>query len=779
VGLCTENVSRNGLLVRLPEPLPVGTPTEVRLTAPDGSVITLEGEVARIVSPAYTGGDPGMAIKIVEADLKDLEERAIAMSQAREDSQTAPALRYGTNGPPSKIPHGRWLFGDETDEPLTVEEEDVEENCPTNPCPPLAQAPVASEDGPSPELSSRVIRRRSAGSSSSPGRYIKTFAGQSQDDDRPSSVDHLLCGTFGNEEPRQAPPQVREASSDTSFQEAPPHEGLRRGRRSQGHDFSPPRSTVPPPPPERPRMTPLPPRVPTLVGRAAPIIGLDFGTTYSKVGVVQSGEVVLIQEEGCQSANPAAIPSVVAYPEPGAPPIVGHRARELQPGNPGCIVSLIKRVLGQRYHAPMVDGILGTLACHTFAGPNDSILLEINGERLTVVEVTSHIIRHLKTLADTYTGSNVKQVVLTVPVDFDEAAQRELKLAARIAGLETVAMIPEPTAAVIGCGHDGSREVVVAVYDFGGGTFDVSIVEVHQRHFEICGTAGDRWLGGADIDSAIARYVADEFFRSSGLNLHKRVDQHLRLLQACEEAKRWLSTLPLADVIMPDAGYTAEGARTLFVPVTRACLEELSSDIIGSSIVVCSQALSQSRFSIDQIDEVLVTGGTTRIPAVRESLRQFFQREPRAGIHPENAVVMGAAIYAAMLSGQTLSKEAVERLMGKGVVGQSIGIALADGTTEHIIERSKRPPLAAFRLYGTARDNQDACGIKLYAGDNTHTADNQYIGGFVIDGLPPGPRGSVDIEVYFELSSTGTLCVTAQERSSGRRQRQTFELGLV
>jgi cell division ATPase FtsA len=650
VELCTENVSRNGLLVRLGDPLPVGTATEVRLTAPDGSVLTLAGEVVRVVGPAHQGGEPGMAIRILEPDLKELEDRAVAMSRARSEAGgPPPASAYGTTGPPSKIPHGQWFSGDELgdddddelEEDLLLalddqgDEEDREDDFvlddrPTDPY--LGRGAAA-----------KVVRRRAArgGPAASPGRYVKTYAGEGRpDDDRPSAADALLGGPPPRRVERPAPAQPR----------AP-----------RAPDFSPPRSTYPPPPPPSepgaPQTTPLP-RVPTLVGRAAPIIGLDFGTTYSKVAFAQAGEVVLIEEEGSQRVNPAAIPSVVAFPEPGGPPVVGERARDLQPDQPERVIPLIKRLLGRRLHDPSVDGVLGSLACRSFAGPEDAILLEIDGEQMTVVQVVSHVLRHLKSLADAASGSNVKQAVLTAPVDFDERAQRELKLAARIAGLETVAIIPEPTAAVIGCGHDGSREATVAVVDFGGGTFDVAIVEARQARLDVLGSAGDRWLGGADIDAAIARYVADEFYRAAGINLHRRADQLLRLLQVCEESKRWLSTLPLADVILPRAGHTAEGPQTLFVPVTRACLEELSAEIIDSSLAVCGDALSQSRLTTEQVDEVLVTGGTTRVPAVREAVRRLFGRDPRAGVHPENAVVMGAAVYAAMLSGVRLSRVA-------------------------------------------------------------------------------------------------------------------------
>lgn len=525
--------------------------------------------------------------------------------------------------------------------------------------------------------------------------------------------------------------------------------------------------------------TPPPPPGPAVIGRAAPIVGLDFGTTYSKIGVVLSGEVVLIEEDGCQAANPAAVPSVVAYPKDGSPPVVGHQARDYQAHDPSCVVLSAKRVMGRRFHDPVVNGVLGSMVCRSEAGPEDSILFNMHGQQIPVVQVVSSIIRHMKTLADTYTGTDIKQAVLTAPVDFDDRARHELKLAARLAGLEAVAIIPEPTGAVIGCGHDGSSKATVAVYDFGGGTFDAAIVEVGENRFDVKGASGDRWLGGTDVDAAIAKYVADEFFRSTAVNLHNQAEQWLRLLFASEEAKRWLSTLPVADVILQDAAMTPDGALTLFVPVTRACLEELAADLVSTSITVCNQALTQSQLQLAQIDEVLVTGGTTRIPAVRDAVKRYFARDPRAGVHPEHAVVMGAAVYAAMLSGQAFSPEAIERLRGKGVVGQTIGLAIADGTTEHIIEKSKRPPVAAFRLYGTSRDNQTACGIKLFEGDAVQTSDNRPIGGFVIEGLPAGPAGTVDIEVYFELSSTGTLCVTAQERSTGQRKRQTFEVSLV
>jgi len=833
--LCTENVSTNGLLVRIAQPLPLGTPIEIRLSTPDGSVVQLDGEVARLAEPSREGGLPGMAIKIVESDLEALEQiaglyKSFGAAEASVPDTPAVSSVPGVAPPESSVPSSV------PPEPRGL----ARSRSGTLMGQPGPGAPRAGEHRPA------TVRRPAAAPSAPPmdRRPPSPPAERTEDPSVPPpppwlAHDSGFFGLMGASAPGSGPARSVSVRDVPSVPPPAEERGVHRtsrtadGRYSATPDAADRVDTNPPAeaslqrpasspsmslvahlagdggegqnvdgvddedtgrwrmPPRQPRGTPIqykehlrtstpePPRVPALPGNTTPIVGLDFGTTYSKIGVVLNGDVVLIEEDGCQAANPAAVPSIVAYPDGASTPLVGHRAREYQNVDPSRVIMSVKRVLGRRYHDPAVSGVLGSMACRSMAGPDDSILFEAGGRRLTAVEVTSHIIRHMKTLADTFAGTSIQKAVMTAPVDFDDRARRELKLAARMAGLEAVAIIPEPTAAVIGCGHDGSSPATVAVYDFGGGTFDAAVIEVGQNRFDVRGASGDRWLGGADIDAAIARYVADEFFRSTGINLFNQAEQWIRLLTACEEGKRWLSTLPVADVILPEAGRRGDASVTLFVPVTRACLEELASELIQSSLEVCSVALAQGKLPAERIQEVLVTGGTTRVPAVRDAVRRYFAREPRSGVHPEHAVVMGAAIYAAMSSGEKFSAEALERLRGKGVVSQTIGIALADGSTEHIIERSKRPPVAAFRLYGTSKDNQRACGIKLYEGDAPVTAENRFIGGFVIDGLPEGSAGTVDIEVYFELSSTGTLCVTAQERSTGRRQRKTFEVNLV
>jgi molecular chaperone DnaK len=517
-------------------------------------------------------------------------------------------------------------------------------------------------------------------------------------------------------------------------------------------------------------------QAPAVVGRAdAPIVGIDFGTTYSKVALVHEGEVVLVEDEASKSSSRAAIPSAVAF-LPGGSGLVGDPARELLATAPHAVITSVKRVMGLTFSDPLANGLLGSLSCGSHAGPNDSIVFEMNGQAVTVPEVCARIITHLKGLASKWAGAPVRKAVFTVPVDFDIRSKRELEIAARMAGIEIAGLVPEPVAAAMGCGHDGSGQSYVAVYDFGGGTFDASIVEVGQNRFTVRGAAGDRWLGGDDFDEVLARYVADEFQRSAGVSLHNRAEEWQRLLFACEEAKRWLSTLESVDIILPEAGRMAQGSHSLLVPMNRPLFDELSEDIVTSSLEVSRTAAIKARVHPRKIDSLLITGGTTRIPAVRNAAERFFGRRGLSGIHPEHAVVIGAAVRAAVIGKVPVPGDFVERLRGLGRVGQNVGLALAGGTTEHIITADQRPPTAARRVYSTSRDGQTQIRLELVQGSSVRTAENHRLGGFVIQGLPQRPAGAITLDVYFELSSTGTLYVTAQERSTGLRAQGTFDL---
>lgn len=517
-------------------------------------------------------------------------------------------------------------------------------------------------------------------------------------------------------------------------------------------------------------------RAAAVVGRAkAPVVGIDFGTTYSKVALFENGEVTLIEDTNSASSTRASVPSVVAYRKDGSV-LVGERAQELLAVDPSTVVSSVKRVMGLSYSDPLANGLLASLSCPTVKGPNDTILFNMHGNLVTVPEVASRVLEHLRNMASKWVGADVTEAVFTHPVDFDRRAKKEFELAARMAGLTVKGLVPEPVAAAMGCGYDGSSKAFIAVYDFGGGTFDASIVEVGQERFVVRGAAGDRWLGGDDFDELMARHVADEFHKKTGVVLRNRVEEWQRLLFACEEAKRWLSTLKTVDVVLPRAARSPDGPQTLLVPVSRSTFEELSQDIVTSSVEVCRQATRQAGVTADDIESLLITGGSTRIPAVRDAASKLFKKTPAVGVHPQHAVVIGAAVRAAVISDADVPEDYAERLRGQGTVGLTVGLALAGGSTEHIIKRTERPPVAAHRLYSTSRDDQTTIRIELVQGNSSRTRENKRVGGFVIDGLPPKKAGGISLDVYFELTTTGTLHVTAQERSTGLRAHGVFDL---
>lgn len=515
---------------------------------------------------------------------------------------------------------------------------------------------------------------------------------------------------------------------------------------------------------------------PSVVGVSrVPVVGIDFGTTYSKVALVHDGEVVLIEDTASKASSRAAIPSAVAY-LPNGSCVVGEPAREMLATEPARVITSIKRVMGLSYSDPLANGLLGSLACSSKQGPNDSILFEVNGNTVTVPEVVARILAHLRDMASKWVAAKVTKAVFTAPVEFDTRAKRELELAARMAGIEIIAIVPEPVAAAMGCGYDGRDDSFVAVYDFGGGTFDASIVEVARNSFAVRGAAGDRWLGGDDFDELLAKRVADEFQQSSGISLHNRLEAWQRLLFASEEAKRWLSALESVDVVLPEAANTEDGPLALLIPVSRPDFVEITGDVIASSLEIARSAAMKARVHPRKITALLITGGTTRIPSVRAAAEKFFGRKGVSGIHPEHAVVIGAAVRAAVLTKMDVPQDFVERLRGLGRVGRDIGLALAGGTTEHIIRSDQIPPTAAHRIYSTSRDDQSQIRLEIVAGSSTVTAENSRVGGFIVEGLPPRPAGAMSLDVYFELSTTGTLYVTAQERSTGQRAQGTFDL---
>lgn len=583
---------------------------------------------------------------------------------------------------------------------------------------------------------------------------------------------------------QSAPPARQSAPPARQSQPAPrpSHPPLRQSRApqspSKAHDRASARGGLQPigAAPSKDR-----PGVPAVVGtrkKKAPVVGIDFGTTYSKVAIYENGEVILVEDTKSTSSTRASVPSVVAFQADGGH-VVGERAQEFLAVDPTTVISSVKRAMGLKYTDPLANGILGSLSCGTLAGPNDAILFDVHGQQLTVPDVASRILAHMRAMASEFVGAEVREAVLTMPVDFDRKAKRDLELAARMAGLDVKALIPEPVAAAMGCGYDGTGRAFVAVYDFGGGTFDSSIVEVGQDRFMVRGASGDRWLGGDDFDELMARYVADEFQKKTRIGIHNRAEEWQRLLFACEEAKRWLSTLNSVDVVLPRAALTADGPKTLLVPVTRDIFDDLTAELVASTIEICAQSARQAGVHPKNVDSLLITGGSTRIPAIREAAQSLYQKQGAFGVHPQHAVVIGAAVRAAVISGAPVPEDFAQRLRGQGTVDRTIGLALSGGSTEHIIDSSQRAPVAAHRQYSTNRDNQTTIRIELVQGTSHQTSENQKVGGFVVEGLPLKKAGVINLDVYFELSTTGTLHVTAQERSSGQRAQGTFDLDIV
>jgi molecular chaperone DnaK len=510
-------------------------------------------------------------------------------------------------------------------------------------------------------------------------------------------------------------------------------------------------------------------------GDVAPVVGIDFGTTYTKVAVLDRGEVVLIEDEKSNSPTRAATPSVVAVAKDGGV-LVGEAARELLVVRPQRVIPSVKRVLGLKYSNPLANGLLGTLSCRTAQGPNDSIIFDVEGTQFTVPDVVSRILAHAMGLASAWAGCKVTKAVLTHPVDFDTQAQRELELAARMAGIEILALVPEPVAAVMGCGFDGAGDTVIAVYDFGGGTFDASLIEVGAQKFKVLGSAGDRWLGGDDLDELLARHAADKFWLEKDIALHNRREEFQRLLFACEETKRLLSALDRVDVILPNAGLTAEGQQVLMVPVERSDFDALAADVVASSLEVCNQAAMEAGRDPKHVDALLLTGGTARVPTIRTAAERFFGRPGVTGIHPEHAVVIGAAVRAAVAAGENVPGDLGARLRATQLKGRSVSIVNDDGSIEPVFDISQPPPLTAHRLFATTIDGQTKIRLEIVEGTSENAEENRRIGGLVVDGLPARPAGETALNVYFELSSTLTLSVTAQDRRSGHRALANFDL---
>jgi molecular chaperone DnaK len=491
----------------------------------------------------------------------------------------------------------------------------------------------------------------------------------------------------------------------------------------------------------------------------AKAIGIDLGTTNSVVAVVIGGEPVVIpNQEGSRTT-----PSVVAFTEKGER-LVGQIAKRQAITNPENTIFSIKRLMGRKYNSPEVEHAKKRLPYKIVEAPNGDAHVEIRGKRYSPPEISAMILQKLKQAAEDYLGEPVTDAVITVPAYFDDSQRQATKDAGQIAGLNVLRIINEPTAAALAYGLEKKKEERVAVYDLGGGTFDISVLEIGEGVIEVKSTNGDTYLGGDDFDLRIIDWLVEEFKKEQGIDLKKDKMALQRLKEAAERAKIELSTASETEINLPFITADATGPKHLLMKLTRAKFELLVDDLIQKTLNPCKLALSDAGFSTKDIDEVILVGGQTRTPKVQQVVQSFFGKEPHKGVNPDEVVAVGAAIQAAVLKGE------VKEVLLLDVTPLSLGIETLGGIFTKIIERNTTIPTRKSQIFSTATDNQPAVTIKVYQGEREMAADNKLLGVFELVGIPPAPRGVPQIEVTFDIDANGILHVSAKDLGTGKEQ---------
>ena len=490
----------------------------------------------------------------------------------------------------------------------------------------------------------------------------------------------------------------------------------------------------------------------------AKIIGIDLGTTNSVCAVMEGGEPMIVTS----SEGGRLFPSVVAINPKSGERMIGQVARRQAVTNPQNTIFSIKRFMGRKFDDPEVKRAMEIIPYKVTAAPNGDVRVWMGDGEYSPPEISAMILQKIKTDAETYLGEEVREAVITVPAYFNDSQRQATKDAGRIAGLSVLRIVNEPTASSLAYGMGKRADQTIAVYDLGGGTFDISVLDVGEGVFEVKSTNGDTFLGGDDFDQRVIDWIADEFKRDQGIDLRQDRMALQRLREAAEKAKIELSTVMETEINLPFVTADASGPKHLQMTLSRAKLEQLTGDLIERSIGPCRKALEDAKLGTSDIDEVILVGGMTRMPAVREAVRKFFRRDPHVGVNPDEIVGLGAAVQAGVLKGD------VKDVLLLDVTPLTLSIETLGGVATALIDRNTTIPTKKTQIFSTAADMQPSVEVLVVQGERPMAADNKILGRFILDGIPPAPRGMPQIEITFDIDANGILNVSAVDKATER-----------